>query len=132
MTPDRLKLAETLGEILAEENAALQRLDFGAAVALVPAKEQAFADLAAAAGGPLPPESSFSRPAPSDARGGELHAAGAGDCRANPYRRHHCPGRVPATGPDLRPQWSARSAYTPACIRLVGAGLTRVTVQSWR
>jgi hypothetical protein len=45
MSKDILDAAERLAEILSQENDALKRLDFVAAVALVPAKEQAVAHL---------------------------------------------------------------------------------------
>jgi len=41
MTPDLVAAANTLADLLARENAALKRLDFPAAMALVPAKEAA-------------------------------------------------------------------------------------------
>jgi hypothetical protein len=42
---ESLKVVEYLAEVLADENAALERLDFSAAVALVATKEAALADL---------------------------------------------------------------------------------------
>jgi hypothetical protein len=42
-----LKAVQRLADVLADENAALKRLDFSAAVALVGAKEAALADLTA-------------------------------------------------------------------------------------
>ncbi len=47
MTSNRMRAAATLAEVLARENAALQRLDFSAAVALVADKEAALASLIA-------------------------------------------------------------------------------------
>ena len=41
MTQDLMTAAGTLADVLARENAALKRLDFSAAMALVPAKEAA-------------------------------------------------------------------------------------------
>jgi hypothetical protein len=45
MSDERLEAAQRLADVLAEENEALKRLDFAAAVALVPAKEVALAEL---------------------------------------------------------------------------------------
>lgn len=42
---DRLQAAQRLADVLEQENLALKRLDFPAAIALVPAKEAALADL---------------------------------------------------------------------------------------
>jgi hypothetical protein len=47
MADERLKAIQRLTDVLTEENAALKRLDFSAAVALVGAKEAALADLTA-------------------------------------------------------------------------------------
>src|SRR4051812_18134383 len=47
MTDEKLQLAATLADVLEQENEALQRVDFVAAVALLPAKEAAIAALAA-------------------------------------------------------------------------------------
>lgn len=47
MTKDKLQAATELAAILGQENAALRRLDFAEAVALLPAKEAAFVRLAA-------------------------------------------------------------------------------------
>ncbi|PPQ26184.1 hypothetical protein [Rhodopila globiformis] len=52
MNNPALDAASRVAEVLAQENAALQRMDLPVAVALVPAKEAALADLARAA--PLP------------------------------------------------------------------------------
>jgi hypothetical protein len=46
MNRTALEAANRVAELLARENAALQRMDLSAAVALVPAKETALADLA--------------------------------------------------------------------------------------
>jgi hypothetical protein len=46
MTPGTLQAAERLADILARENAALNRLDFPAAVALLAGKEAALAEMA--------------------------------------------------------------------------------------
>jgi hypothetical protein len=46
MSSTALDAANRVAEVLAQENAALQRMDLPAAVALVPAKEAALADLA--------------------------------------------------------------------------------------
>jgi hypothetical protein len=51
---ERLKTVQRLANVLAEENAALKRLDFSAAVALVGAKEAALADLTAPPALPFP------------------------------------------------------------------------------
>ena len=53
MSNTALDAANRLAEVLAQENAALQRMDLSAAVVLVPAKEAALADLARET--PLPP-----------------------------------------------------------------------------
>jgi hypothetical protein len=45
MSDQHLQAAERLADVLAEENDALKRLDFVAAVALVPAKEAALAEM---------------------------------------------------------------------------------------
>lgn len=45
MTEERLEAAERLANLLAHENEALKRFDFPAAVALLPAKQAALADL---------------------------------------------------------------------------------------
>jgi len=45
MTTERMRAAASLADVLARENAALQRLDFAAAVALVADKEAALANL---------------------------------------------------------------------------------------
>jgi hypothetical protein len=45
MANDPLEAAQRLADVLARENEALKRLDFRAAVALIPAKEAALADL---------------------------------------------------------------------------------------
>jgi hypothetical protein len=45
MTDQHQEAAQNLADLLAQENAALKRLDFLAAVALVPAKEAALAEL---------------------------------------------------------------------------------------
>ena len=45
MSDDPLQAAQRLADLLAQENEALKRLDFPAAVALVPAKEAALAEL---------------------------------------------------------------------------------------
>ena len=50
MSADRLRAAGALADLLAEENAALQRMDFTAAVALLAAKEAALADMIARGG----------------------------------------------------------------------------------
>ena len=55
MTPDRITAAAALADLLAAENNALQRLDFRAAVALLPAKDAAMAALTAACVQPWPP-----------------------------------------------------------------------------
>jgi hypothetical protein len=46
--------AQRLVEVLAQENEALKRLDFAAAIALVPAKEAALAELASLPASPSP------------------------------------------------------------------------------
>jgi hypothetical protein len=46
MSDERQQAAQRLVDVLGQENEALKRLDFAAAVALVPAKEAALADLA--------------------------------------------------------------------------------------
>jgi hypothetical protein len=56
MTADPTKAAAELADVLARENAALQRLDFPAVVSLLPAKEAAFAELAKREIQQLPPE----------------------------------------------------------------------------
>lgn len=53
MNSTALDAANRVAEVLAQENAALQRMDLPAAVALVPGKEAALADLARET--PLPP-----------------------------------------------------------------------------
>jgi hypothetical protein len=45
MSDDLLDAGERLAAVLAQENDALKRMDFGLAVALVPAKEAALADM---------------------------------------------------------------------------------------
>ena len=45
MSGDLLEIAQHLADVLLQENEALKRLDFSAAVALAPAKEAALADL---------------------------------------------------------------------------------------
>jgi hypothetical protein len=50
---ERLKAAQRLADVLTEENAALKRLDFSAAIALVEAKEAALADLTAPSAVPV-------------------------------------------------------------------------------
>ena len=45
MSNDVMAIAQHLADVLTQENEALKRLDFAAAVALVPAKEAALADL---------------------------------------------------------------------------------------
>ena len=45
MIDEHQRAAQRLADLLAQENAALKRLDFLAAVALVPAKEAALAEL---------------------------------------------------------------------------------------
>jgi hypothetical protein len=45
MTDDLLEAAQRLADVLAEENEALKRLDFPSAMALLPAKDAALADL---------------------------------------------------------------------------------------
>jgi hypothetical protein len=45
MTKELVQAAQRLADLLKQENAALTRMDFPAAVALVPAKEAALADL---------------------------------------------------------------------------------------
>jgi hypothetical protein len=45
MSNDVMAIAQQLADVLTQENEALKRLDFAAAVALVPAKEAALADL---------------------------------------------------------------------------------------
>jgi hypothetical protein len=47
MADERLNAVQRLADVLTEENAALKRLDFSAAVALMGAKEAALADLTA-------------------------------------------------------------------------------------
>jgi hypothetical protein len=56
MTADAMQAASELAALLTQENAALRRLDFAAAVALLPAKEAACANLTPANGVPWPPE----------------------------------------------------------------------------
>ncbi len=51
---ERLRAVQRLADVLTEENAALKRLDFSAAVALVGAKEAALADLTAPSALPAP------------------------------------------------------------------------------
>jgi len=46
MSDSLMEAAQRLGDLLTQENDALKRLDFRAAVALVPAKEAALAELA--------------------------------------------------------------------------------------
>jgi hypothetical protein len=46
MSNDLMEVAQRLADLLTQENDALKRLDFPAAVALVPAKEAALAELA--------------------------------------------------------------------------------------
>ena len=45
MSKDPVEAANRLADVLARENAALKRMDFSAAVALVPAKEAALAEM---------------------------------------------------------------------------------------
>jgi hypothetical protein len=52
---ERLKATQRLADLLAEENLALKRLDFSAAVALIGQKESALADLTAPPAVLLPP-----------------------------------------------------------------------------
>ena len=81
---DNTSAAERLAEILGRENAALKRLDYAAAVALVADKEAALAELAAhpAAGnprpGPLSPRNG-GPPRPDRAAGGHLRARRSGE-----------------------------------------------------
>lgn len=55
MTDRRLEAAQRLADVLIQENEALKRLDFPAAVALVAAKEAALADLTKPSVQPVPP-----------------------------------------------------------------------------
>jgi hypothetical protein len=70
MTADRLRAAAALADVLARENAALQRLDFPAAVALLAGKEAALANLTALG------EAMQHQPLPAEAAplGRQLHA----------------------------------------------------------
>lgn len=53
MSDERLKAAQRLADVLEQENEALKRLDFAAAVALVPAKEAALTALTKSPDGPM-------------------------------------------------------------------------------
>jgi hypothetical protein len=55
MSDQWINAAQRLVDVLQQENTALQRLDFHAAVALVPAKEAALANLAKPRMPPVPP-----------------------------------------------------------------------------
>ena len=59
MNKDVVDAANRLADVLALENAALKRMDFASAVALVPVKEAALADLARD-----PPRPSATAPSP--------------------------------------------------------------------
>jgi flagellar biosynthesis/type III secretory pathway chaperone len=56
MTKQAIEAANRLADVLARENAALKRMDFHAAIALVPAKQAALAEMTR--DGPPPPAAS--------------------------------------------------------------------------
>lgn len=80
MNPNRLQASAALGDVLGQENAALKRLDFAAAAALLPAKESAIANLAACAGNE--PAEAAPPPSPEDLSAARHLAALAAENRA--------------------------------------------------
>jgi hypothetical protein len=109
MTANWLHAAAALADVLARENAALQRLDFPAAVALVADKEAALANLAAH------DEEMQQQPPPAEAvtLGRHLNAlaaenrASSASLLAPPDHRSHDPTRrtVSTANHAAPPQW---------------------------